>query len=577
MDRSADRVAIYDTTLRDGAQGEGISFSCEDKLLILRTLDEFGVDYVEGGWPGSNPKDVEFFRAAVGVKLKQARLAAFGSTRRPQNDAASDANLKAILDVETPVVTIFGKSWKLHVLEVFRITLAENLKVIEESVRHLKRAGREVIYDAEHFFDGFADDAPYALQTLEAARNGGADCLTLCDTNGGTLPVQVGLAMAQVKERFPGVPIGIHTHNDSGLAAANTLEAVRLGAVHVQGTFNGLGERCGNADLTVVVPNLLLKMGRKLSIEREGLRKLTHTARYISAISNHNFPENHPFIGQMAFAHKGGVHVNSVMKVPRSYEHIEPDQVGNTRRVLISELSGKSNLEFLAGQRGIDLTANPQASRAAVEEIKRLESQGYSFEGAEASSALILLRALGRLPTYFELVNYRTMVQHLAPEGTAAGGRAFSEATVKIRVGGEEHLAVGEGVGPVNALDAALRAAIRPYFPEVEGVRLSDYKVRVVNAEAGSNAIVRVHIESTDTGHENVWGTVGAGDNIIEASWVALRDSIIFGIYCARERSSQKRDAGLASHPPREEDPPGSASASAEKKAREMFSGIPRA
>ncbi len=541
MDRAAeDRVSIYDTTLRDGAQGEGISFSCEDKLRVLAALDEFGVDYVEGGWPGSNPKDVEFFLAARRLKLSRARLAAFGSTRRPQKDAEGDQNLRALIEVETPVVTIFGKSWRLHVIEVFRITLAENLAMIEESVRHLKGAGREVIYDAEHFFDGFHDDPEYALSTLKAARDGGADCLTLCDTNGGTLTPQVGEAVARVKERFPDIPIGIHTHNDGGLAAANSLEAVRMGAVHVQGTFNGLGERCGNADLSVVVPNLVLKMGRKLSIDRDGLRKLTHTARTISAIANHNFPENHPFIGQMAFAHKGGVHVNSVMKVPRSYEHIEPDQVGNTRRVLISELSGKSNLEFLAGQRGIDLSANPQASRAAVEEIKRLENQGYSFEGAEASSALILLRALGKLPAFFELVNYRTIVQHLATEGKADGGRTFSEATVKIRVGGEAHLAVGEGVGPVNALDAALRAAIRPFFPEVEGVRLLDYKVRVVNAEAATNAKVRVHIESTDSLHEQVWGTVGAGDNIIEASWVALRDSIIFGIYCARERKGEK-------------------------------------
>ncbi len=534
---SGDKVLIYDTTLRDGTQGEGISFTCDDKLKILCELDKFGADYVEGGWPGSNPKDVEFFHAARGMKLAHTRLAAFGSTRRPQKRAEEDGNLRALVDVETPVVTIFGKSWRLHVLEVFRIQLEENLAIIEDSVRFLKEAGREVIYDAEHFFDGYADDAEYALATLDAARRGGADCLVLCDTNGGTLVDAVGEIVSQVRARFAGVRVGIHTHNDGGLAAATSLEAVQHGATHVQGTFNGLGERCGNADLSIVIPNLILTMGRALSIDRTRLRNLTHISRYISAVANHNFPENHPFIGGMAFAHKGGVHVNSVMKVARSYEHIDPEHVGNSRRVLISELSGKSNLEFLAVQKGIDLSENPEAARAAVEEIKRLENQGYVFEGAEASSTLILLRALGKLPTYFELVNYRTIVQHLAL-GTA--GRTITEATVKIRVGGEEHLAVGEGVGPVNALDAALRAAIHPFYPEVEGVRLSDYKVRVINTVSGTGAKVRVLIESMDATRERSWGTVGTGDNIIEASWIALRDSIIYGIYSARERNAAR-------------------------------------
>jgi 2-isopropylmalate synthase len=542
------RVAIYDTTLRDGAQGEGISFSSEDKLKILRALDLFGVDYVEGGWPGSNPKDIEFFRAARALKLSHSRLAAFGSTTRPGKPPEEDQNLRAIIEVEAPVVTIFGKSWRLHVTEVLRTSLEENLRMIEESVRFLRQSGREVIYDAEHFFDGFADDPGYALSTLEAAFRGGARCLVLCDTNGGALTHVVGEVTAKARERLPEADLGIHTHNDGGLAAANSLEAVRQGAVHVQGTFNGLGERCGNADLTVVIPNLVLKMGRRLTMGREELRGLTRTARYVSAIANHNFPENHPYIGQMAFAHKGGVHVNSVMKVARSYEHIDPELVGNSRRVLLSELSGRSNVEFFARQEGIDLAANAEAARAALEEIKRLESQGYVFEGAEASSAVILLKALGRLPTYFELVSYRTTVQHSAsPAGPSRGteeepgelrnGRALSEATVKIRVGGEAHLAVGEGVGPVDALDAALRAAIKPFFPEVDGVRLSDYKVRVINADAGTHAKVRVLIESTDSHHDLAWGTVGASDNIIEASWVALRDSIIYGIYRARSRS----------------------------------------
>jgi 2-isopropylmalate synthase len=540
-----ERVFIYDTTLRDGSQGEGISFSLEDKLKILRCLDQFRVDYVEGGWPGSNPKDFEFFHAARTEKLEHARLAAFGSTTRPGKAAEEDSNLRSLVEVETPVVTIFGKSWRLHVTEIFRTTLPENLRMIEDSVRFLRQAGREVIYDAEHFFDGFADDPEYALRTLEAAIRGGANWLVLCDTNGGTLPHVLGEAVTRVVERFSGVPIGIHTHNDAGVAVANSLEAVRRGATQVQGTFNGLGERCGNADLTVVIPDLILKMDRKLGTDPGKLKGLTHTARFISAIANHNFPENHPFTGQMAFAHKGGVHVNSVMKVSRSYEHIDPEAVGNSRRVLISEQSGKSNLEYFALQQDIDLSKEPEAARRALEEIKRLESQGYVFEGAEASSALILLAAMGKLPAYFELVNYRTLVQRRGDGSTfppaasrqpSAGGQqqTISEATVKIRVGGEEHLAVGEGVGPVNALDAALREAIKPFFPEVVSVRLSDYKVRVIDADAGTTAKVRVLIESSDAEHE-LWGTVGVSDNIIEASWLALRDSLIYGIYRSRE------------------------------------------
>ncbi len=530
-----DKVLIYDTTLRDGSQGEGISFSCEDKLKILHCLDQFKIDYVEGGWPGSNPKDIDFFRAARRERLQHSRIAAFGSTARPGKPVDEDPNLRALLDVETPVVTIFGKSWRLHVTDVLRIELAENRRLIEESVRFLRSAGREVIYDAEHFFDGFKDDPDHALATLDAALRGGAQCLVLCDTNGGTLTHLVGEAVSRVIERFPGTPIGIHTHNDSGLAVGNSLEAVRRGAVHVQGTFNGLGERCGNADLAVAIPDLILKMGRTLSTEKDGLRNLTHTARYISAIANTSFPENHPFTGQMAFAHKGGVHVNSVMKVTRSYEHIDPEEVGNARRILISELSGKSNIEFFADQERIEIKERPEAARLAVEAIKKLENQGYVFEGAEASSSLVILKALGKLPTYFELVSYRTNVLHPGP----AGG-ATSEATVKIRVGEVEHLAAGEGVGPVNALDAALRAAIRPVFPEVNAVRLSDYKVRVIDTGSGTSAKVRVLIESTDSFHDHSWGTVGVSENIIEASWEALRDSVIYGIYHARARKQTR-------------------------------------
>ncbi|MBN1443644.1 MAG: citramalate synthase [Planctomycetes bacterium] len=523
------RIEIFDTTLRDGSQGEGVSFSLQDKMKILRCLDEFQVDYVEGGWPGSNPKDVEFFQAARSVPLRHSRLSSFGSTRRAGKSPDADANLRALLEVETPVVTIFGKSWKLHVTEVVRTTLEENLRMIEESVRFLREKDREVIYDAEHFFDGYRDDPDYAVQTLRAAAAGGAHCLVLCDTNGGSLPAEIRAGVRAAREALPETKIGIHAHNDGGLAVANTLAAVEQGAIHVQGTFNGLGERCGNADLSTLIPTLILKMGRKLSITEAMLSGLSRTARYICAISNMSFPENHPFVGQMAFAHKGGVHVNSVMKVASSYEHIQPQIVGNSRRVLLSELAGRSNIEYLAETEGIHLRDHPEAARHAVNEIKRLEHLGYVFEGGEASAALILLRHMGKLPDYFDLIRYRTAVEHRSTGGT------FNEATVKIRVGSEERLAVGEGVGPVNALDDALRNALGQFYPEVENIILKDYKVRIVNVTAGTKARVCVTIESTDRTGGLVWGTVGASENVVEASWSALTDGISYGLLRLRD------------------------------------------
>jgi len=524
-------VEIYDTTLRDGSQGEGISFSREDKLKILKCLDDFAIDFVEGGWPGSNPKDVEFFHAAKDVALSHARLVSFGSTCRPGKDPSEDKNIQALIEVGTPVVTIFGKTWKLHVTEIIRTTLEENVRMIEDSVRYLRSQGKEVIYDAEHFFDGYRDDPGYALETLAAAQRGGARVLVLCDTNGGTLPRTVGTAVKQVRERLQGASLGIHTHNDSGVATANSLEAIEQGAMHIQGTFNGLGERCGNADLSDIIPSLILKMGKTLSISRQRLVRLTHTARYVCAIANRTFPENHPYVGQMAFAHKAGVHVNSVMKLANTYEHIPPDEVGNSRRILISELSGKANIQHLAIARGLDLDAHPQAAQRAVDEIKQLENEGFVFEGAEASSALIVLKHMERLPDFFELLRYKVVVEHRATGGT------FNEATVKIRVRGEEHLAVGEGVGPVDALDAAFRAAIREFYPELDRIVLYDYRVRIINAAAGTNAKVCVHIESMDRENDESWGTVGAGENIIEASWSALKDSMIYGLW----RKGQKR------------------------------------
>jgi len=518
-------IVIYDTTLRDGAQGEGISFSCEDKLKILKQLDKFGADYVEGGWPGSNPKDISFFEQAIQLRLQHAKLAAFGSTRRAGRPAEEDANLKALIAVGTPVVTVFGKSWALHVTEVFKTSLDENLRMIDDTVRFLRSQGREVVYDAEHFFDGFKDDPAYALETLRAALRSGAGTLVLCDTNGGTLTREVGAVVGRVREEFPEVALGIHAHNDGGVATANSLEAVERGCTHVQGTINGLGERCGNANLTTIIPNLILKMGRRLSLGPEGLADLTYTARYVSTIANTPFPENRPYVGRMAFAHKGGVHVNSVLKISRTYEHVPPERVGNRRRVLLSELAGKANIQHVALSEGIDLSLHPQAAQLAVDEIKKLESEGYVFEGAEASSTLIILKHLGRLPEFFDAIRYRVAVEHRATGGT------FTEATVKIRVGGETHLSVGEGVGPVDALDSALRKGIVQFYPDVHTIVLNDYRVRIINAAAGTLAKVCVYIETADRAKEVTWATVGASDNIIEASWAALKDSIIYGLW----------------------------------------------
>ncbi len=516
------RVWIYDTTLRDGSQGEGVSFSLDDKLKIVQCLDEFGVDYIEGGWPSSNPKDTAFFERVRELPPAHARVSAFGSTRHRAGSAAKDANLNSLLTARTPVVTIFGKTWLLHVTEILGCSPQENLALIRESVAYLKQAGREVVFDAEHFFDGYRDNPVYALEALGAAREGGADVLALCDTNGGTLPEVSRRIVAEVVAAF-GACVGIHVHNDSGVAVANSIEAVNAGAVQVQGTFNGMGERCGNADLVAVIPNLLLKMGCELGVTREALAGLTHTARYVSAIANHHFPENSPFVGARAFAHKGGVHVNSVLKQSRTYEHVPPESVGNDRRFLVSELAGKSNILHLARHEGIDLGTNEDVPRAVIGEIKRLEHEGYQFEGAEASAALIIKRVLGQVPVAFELVGFRVIVERRARDQTT-----YSEATVKVRVDGREELSVGEGNGPVAALDAALRAALRQFYPEVATVRLTDYRVRVVDEDRGTAARVRVVIESAD--EDGAWSTVGVSENIIEASWLALIDSIIYGL-----------------------------------------------
>lgn len=517
------QIQIYDTTLRDGSQAETISFSVSDKLKILHCLDEFGVDYVEGGWPGSNPKDVALFEKARDLDLSHTRLAAFGSTRHRMNRAEDDPNLKALIECGAETLTIFGKSWELHVTDILGCTLEENLGMISESVKFLKDAGREVFFDAEHFYDGYRQNPDYALAVLKAARDAGADCLILCDTNGGMIPGPFREITAAVLSAFPGGGVGVHLHNDSGTAVANSLEAVMLGVDHIQGTFGGLGERCGNADLVSIIPNLLVKMNCRLAITMAQLRDLTHVARYVSTVANHHFPENSPYVGARAFAHKGGIHVNSVMKQEKSYEHISPDQVGNDRRILVSELAGRSNIQHLARHEGIHLEDDQAILGEVVQEIKKLENKGYQYEGAEASAALIIKRLKNEIPIAFELIGFRVIVERRRLDKVP-----ISEATVKIRVSGREKLSVGEGNGPVAALDQALRSALREFYPEVSDIKLTDYRVRVIDEDSGSAAKVRVVIDSTDV--EGTWSTVGVSENIIEASWVALVDSIIYGL-----------------------------------------------
>ena len=513
------RIVIYDTTLRDGTQREGISLSFEDKLRIARKLDEFGVDYVEGGWPGSNPKDSEFFERARDLRLTHARLAAFGSTRRPDT-ATPDATLEALLGADTPVVAIFGKSWRLHVFKVLGTTLEENLRMIADSVAYFKQCGREVIYDAEHFFDGYKDDPEYALATLRAAEAAGADCLVLCDTNGGALSSEVARIVSRVASDFA-APLGIHAHNDAELAVANTLAAVEAGAVHVQGTINGYGERTGNANLCSIIPNLQLKLNRECLAEGK-LAHLTELSRFVAEVANLGHDPHLPYVGGSAFAHKAGMHVNAVLKASSSFEHISPEAVGNRQRVLISELSGRSNILYKAQQFGLDLTSNAAEVRRVVETIKRLENQGFQFEAAEASFELLVRRIQPGYRPPFELLDMLVLVER------RRGSELLAEATVKIRVGDEIFHTAAEGNGPVNALDSAIRKALLQFYPSLSRVQLVDYKVRVLNEDGGTAASVRVSIESSD-GHRT-WNTMGSSTNIIEASWLALADSLEYAL-----------------------------------------------
>lgn len=515
------QVWLYDTTLRDGTQGEGISFSAEDKVSVAIRLDQFGIDFIEGGWPGSNPKDVEFFERIKDVPLTHARIAAFGSTRRANIAVEDDANLQALVRSGAKVATIFGKSWDFQVTDALRTTLDENLRMIEESVAFLKFQGLEVIYDAEHFFDGYRSDKEYALETLRSAVRGGASVLVLCDTNGGRLPHEIAEAVRAVRAEFD-VPLGIHTHNDSGLAVANALAAVREGAVHVQGTINGYGERSGNCDLIQVIPNLQLKMGLRC-VPDDRMSQLTQLSRFVSEMANMRPDPRQPFVGRSVFAHKGGAHVSALLRHPETYEHIPPESVGNERRVLVSELSGVSNIIYKARQYNIELTKDSPALRQVVSTVKELEHQGYHFEGAEASFELILKKALGLYRPYFELIGLRLTVDKRDPDD-----EPVAEATIKVRVGDQIFHTAADGNGPVNALDSALRKALETVYPQINRIRLVDYKVRVLNERSGTGAKVRVLVTSREDG--KAWGTVGVSTNIIEASWRALVDSIEYGL-----------------------------------------------
>jgi 2-isopropylmalate synthase len=507
------RIHVYDTTLRDGSQGEGVNFSLQDKLLITRRLDELGVDYVEGGYPLSNPKDFEYFREVRKLNLKHAKVAAFGMTRRKGVSAADDTCIKALLGAQTPVVTIVGKTSDMQVREVLGTTLEENLNMIADSVACCKAAGREVFYDAEHFFDGFKRNPEYALTTLKAAQDAGASVIILCDTNGGSLPEEIAEATAAARQALR-VGLGIHCHNDSDVATANTLAAVAKGVTQIQGTINGIGERCGNADLVCVVANLALKRGYEV-LTRDSLRRLTELSRFVYEVANMNFLPGQPFVGASAFAHKGGMHTHAVARNSATYEHIEPASVGNERRILVSELSGQATI--LAKTTHHALSQDRALMGKILEEVQRLENEGYEFEAAEASFDLLVRRAAGLYQPKFERLGYRVNIE------AGQDGLPITEATVKLRVNGELMHTVSEGDGPVNALDGALRKALQGQHPRLAEMHLDDYKVRVVNARAETAARVRVVITWHDG--QNDWGTVGVSENVVEASWRALTDS----------------------------------------------------
>jgi 2-isopropylmalate synthase len=515
-------VLIYDTTLRDGCQAEDISFTLEDKLRIAEKLADLGVDYIEGGYPGSNPRDADFFREVKRLDLKRARVASFGTTRRPGANPSQDAGLRALLEAETPVVTLVGKAWDLHVKDDLRISKKANLEMIADSVAYMKGKVEEVIFDAEHFFDGYRSNPEYALECVRAARDGGADWIVLCDTNGGALPGEIAKAVVAVREAVS-VPLGIHCHNDGELAVANSLAAVEAGVRQVQGTINGFGERCGNLNLCSLIPDLQLKMGKKC-VEPEQLRKLREVSHFFYELANIPPNKHQPYVGDSAFAHKGGLHVSGIIKNRQTYEHIDPALVGNRQRVLVSDLAGRSNIIYKAREYGIDLKESDPAVQQILRRVKDLESQGYEFEAAEASFELLIQEALGRKKKNFRLIGFRVI-----DEKRQEDEPPISEATIMLEVDGVIEHAAAMGNGPVNALDRALRKALTKFYPRLNEVELVDYKVRVLSSGEGTAASVRVLIESSDK--KDRWGTVGVSHNVIEASWQAVVDSIDYKLY----------------------------------------------
>lgn len=519
-----EKVEIYDTTLRDGAQGPGIKFSTDDQIRVILALDDLGVHYIEAGQPASNPKAEQIFNKAKSLNLKHTKIVAFGSTRHPKSHIAEDPNINALLRAETEIVTIFAKTSALHATEVLGVSLEENLKLIEESVSYLKKHDRKVFLDAEHFFDGYDLNPEYAIQTLRVALNNGADLLVLCDTNGGHLPQQVELITRKVVESFPGTPVGIHTHNDTGCAVANSLSAVYAGARHVQGTINGYGERTGNANLCTLIPNLQFKLGFDV-VNEEQMKKLTYTAHFIAELANVTPKDSDPYVGRDAFTHKAGMHADAVRKTKSSYEHINPEWIGNLTHIAVSELSGRANLIQKAKELGIHLDKDSPQVRKLLQRIKALETEGYEFEGADASFELELLKAMGLYKPSFEVLSFHTRVNQWAMDR-----HAESEATVKIQLP-DNSIAhtVANGDGPVDALNNAIRKALEPYFPELKNVHLEDYKVRILNGQRATKSKTRVLIESSD--EKQQWGTVGVSENIITASFTALIDSIYYKLY----------------------------------------------
>jgi 2-isopropylmalate synthase len=519
------RVEFYDTTLRDGAQSEDIAFTLTDKLRITEKLDEFGMHYIEGGWPGSNPKDLQYFKEVKKLSLKNAKITAFSSTMKANTSPENDEIIKALMNAHTEYITIVGKSWDLHVKDALRVSLDTNLKMIDRTITYLIKSGKKVFFDAEHFFDGYNKNKDYALRVIETAHNAGADAIVLCDTNGGSMPYEIYDIVARVRAVLKG-ELGIHTHNDTELGVANTLMAVRAGCTHVQGTVNGYGERCGNADLCSIIPNVILKMGHS-GIQQAKLRKLRELSLFIDEMVNFIPDKHRPYVGESAFAHKGGIHVSAIRRNPETYEHMKPEQVGNKQRVLISDLSGESNILYKAKEFNIDIEKDRKVVREVVHKIKNLEMRGYQFEAAEGSLELLIKKALGIHKSYFDLIGFRIIVEKKEK------AHPVTEATILVKVGDKIEHTAALGKGPVNALDNALRKALHKFYPVLKEMDLVDYKVRVLSTKDGTGAPTRVLIESSDGKH--TWGTVGVSENIIEASWRALVDSIDYKLLIEEE------------------------------------------